>query len=263
MKKNTGFLLGIFTVVSLLAIGVFAQQDLTRYAWELTRLNGRNMADSNAVIDFDPTKNAFTGNAGCNKMFGSYTVKGGTIRFSKVGTTKMFCAKPGVMKDEAEFIRALGAAARYSIAGEKLRVYAGKKKVLEFAKVHPAVSLMSTALAEKKWYLDGQPLPASTASPEGAFIVFDDQKGSAGGNTGCNVFGGSYKVDDKQSIAITEVISTMRACIENDRMDTERKFLDGLRRANRYDIDEGVLSLYEGKTRLLTFTGYDRNSLLK
>jgi heat shock protein HslJ len=253
MKTNFVLLLIAF---SILTTGVFAQRNLTRSAWELTQLNGRDMSDSNAFLTFDQAKKGFSGNAGCNRMFGSYSVNGSAIRFSGIGTTKMFCNKPGVMKNEAAFTRALASATRYSISRDTLRIYAGRKKILEFEKQFPSVSLSSTVLAEKKWYLDARPA-GKTPSPEGAFIVFDETKKSAGGNTGCNVFGGSYEVDvDK--ISITDIISTMRACVEDDRMNVERTFLDGLRKADRYDIEDNTLSLFAGKTLLLTFTGYDK-----
>lgn len=224
----------------------------------MTELNGRRMRDSNAGISFDDSKNGVSGNAGCNRFFGSYTVRGTSIKFSKIGTTKMFCSKPGIMKDEADFTRALAAATRYSISRDKLRIYSGKRKVMEFEKLMPSVSLMTTALAEKKWFLDGQKEGKPTASKDAPFIVFDEKKGSAGGNTGCNVFGGSYEAKGDK-LSITEVISTMRACIEDDRMDQERTFLDGLRKTARFDFKDDQLFLYDEKDKLLlTFTGYSK-----
>ena len=89
---------------------------------------------------------------------------------------------------------------------------------------------------------------------KGAFINFDAAKGSAGGNSGCNVFGGEYTVNGEK-IAITDVVSTMRACIEDDKMAVERDLFDGLRTANRFEISDGRLRLYRGRTLLLTFRG--------
>jgi heat shock protein HslJ len=258
MKKNIGLILIAFSIISILTTGVFAQPRLTKYAWELTQLNGRDMGHSNASLYFDEAKKGFNGNAGCNRMSGSYSVNRNAIKFSKIITTKMFCSKPGVMQEEADFTRALSAATRYTITRETMRIYSGRKKILEFQRQYPSITLTSSVLVAKKWFLDGQPAPKSTKVPQGAFIAFDKVKGSVGGNTGCNVFGGSYKADGDLNLTITDVISTMRACIEDDRMDTERKLLDGLRKADRYDIEDDTLSLFAGKTLLLTFTGYDK-----
>jgi len=58
-----------------------------------------------------------------------------------------------------------------------------------------------------------------------------------------------------RSISITEIISTMRACIEDERMDLERGFLDGLRAADRFVIQADKMSLYQRNELLLTFVG--------
>ena len=257
MKKHIGSWLKLFAIIALFNIGIFAQRNLTDPYWELTVLNGRRMDDSNAYLNFDAAKKKISGNAGCNSFFGSYSVRSNSIKFSKIGTTKMFCTKPGVMKDENEFIRALSAATRYAVTRKTLSIYEGRKKILEFKEQPIKLSLATTILAEKKWFLDGVKEREPDASKDVPFIVFDEDKGSAGGNTGCNVFGGSYSVKE-YSLSITEVISTMRACIEDDRMDTERNFLDGLSRTTRFELKDDQLLLYEKDKLLLTFTGYDK-----
>ena len=112
-------------------------------------------------------------------------------------------------------------------------------------------------LEDKKWLLEalnGKQVPVAGAS---AFIVFDAKKGSAGGNTSCNVFGGSYKAGG-ESIVITDIILTMRACEEDERMTIEREFLDGLQKATRYEIKRGTLYLFRGRSLLLTLRGTDK-----
>jgi heat shock protein HslJ len=169
----------------------------------------------------------------------------------------MFCVKPGLMKDEAEFTSTLAAATRFSIYRGTLRIYSGKKQTLQFKMMPITLSSFTNVLAQKKWYLDGQKERKSTPALEPAFIVFDIEKGSAGGNTGCNTLSGKYKIEfDK--LTITHIISTERACTEDDSMDTERKLLDGLRKTTRLDIKEDQLLLYEKDALLLTFTGYDK-----
>jgi heat shock protein HslJ len=86
------------------------------------------------------------------------------------------------------------------------------------------------------------------------FINFNAAKGSAGGNSSCNAFGGDYVVTGN-SLAFKSIISTMRACIEDNRMSTERSFLDGLQATDRYEIKDGMLNLYKGDTLLLALRG--------
>ena len=90
------------------------------------------------------------------------------------------------------------------------------------------------------------------------FLSFDKAKGSAGGNTGCNSFGGSYETEGKDKIRISDTISTMRACIEDNRMEVERGFMDGLQTTDRYELEGTSLRLYEGETLLLEFEGKDK-----
>jgi heat shock protein HslJ len=109
-------------------------------------------------------------------------------------------------------------------------------------------------LEDRKWMLETIGNRRSTVSVRDAFVNFDDQKRSAGGNTGCNVYGGSYTTRNA-TISITEIMSTMRACEEGDRMDVETALLNGLRNANRYEIRDDRLYLYRGNNLLLTFRG--------
>ena len=94
-----------------------------------------------------------------------------------------------------------------------------------------------------------------TGDGETPFLSFDKEKGSAGGNTGCNVFGGSYEVTSESSIRIYDTISTMRACIEDDRMAVERKFMDALLEVDRFVVDGEALRLYKGEEMRLEFRG--------
>jgi heat shock protein HslJ len=90
------------------------------------------------------------------------------------------------------------------------------------------------------------------------FLSFDKEKGSAGGNTGCNVFGGSYEEEAEGKIRIFDTVSTMRACIEDNRMEVEREFMDALQSANRYEIDGTALKIFDGETLLLEFSGKEK-----
>jgi heat shock protein HslJ len=251
--------LKISIVIAIFSAGIFAQE----YSGKLVELNGQKVTNSKAFIDLKFRTGSMTGNAGCNRMFGSFSARGNSIKFSGIGTTRMFCTKPaGVMKQEAEFTRALGAATRYQVNGGTLRIYAGRRQVLKFQRVYDTVTggpaipvdMNSINLEDRKWVLDRKYSGIDENSSAAPFINFDKAKGSAGGNTGCNVFGGSYTVAGN-NIAISEIMSTMRACIEDDRMNAERKFLDGLRIADRFEIKGRELSLYKASALLLKFQG--------
>lgn len=84
-----------------------------------------------------------------------------------------------------------------------------------------------------------------------AFIRFDDEKKSAGGNGGCNGFGGDLEKNGSK-IKISNVISTKMYC-ENG-SDVENKFLSRLERVNNYEIKNGKLFLKKDDKILLEFT---------
>ena len=50
----------------------------------------------------------------------------------------------------------------------------------------------------------------------------------------------------------------MRACEEDGKMQLEREFLDGLRRANRFEIRHNRLQLFRGQRLLLTLRGENK-----
>lgn len=262
MKKNylnSG--LKLLAVIGLLAVGIFAQGgragSLGEKRWELTEINGRRVSGSKAFLEVDASQARFSGNAGCNRMFGAVSVTGRNIDFGSVGTTRMFCGGSGVMKLEADFTRALERVTRYERTGNNLALYARNRLLLKFRSAggnsnSGGGNNSAARLEDRKWVLESiknRPLPKVEAAP---FVNFDQAKGSAGGNTGCNVFGGNYAASG-ETIGFSRIVSTMRACIEDERMNVEREFKNGLDTANRYEIKAGKLYLYRNRTLLLAF----------
>jgi len=73
-------------------------------------------------------------------------------------------------------------------------------------------------------------------------IGFED--GSVGGNSGCNSYGGIYKIEGS-SIVISGLVSTLMACIEPVN-GQEAEFLRALSEAASYEIAGGLLLLKDG-----------------
>ncbi len=256
MKK----LIYTFAIVLFGSIGAFAgPADIDGIQWTLTYANGRNVTSAIAYFEIDRTGSRFTGNTGCNRMFGSVDVRGQKIDFSGIGSTKRMCKLPDGSVSELAFLNALDKADKFARNANVLYVFDRQgRTILRFkrqVKLSPVEEPSGRRqLEEKKWVLESIRNRKTFAPIKGAFINFDAAKGSAGGNSGCNVFGGEYS-DKGDKIRITEIVSTMRACIEDDRMAIERDFFDGLRKANRYDIRDGRLRLFQGSTLLLTLRG--------
>jgi heat shock protein HslJ len=246
----------VFLVAIMIVSGISAaaqNRELGGARWDLERVNNRLVQNSSAFIEIDTANGRFTGNGGCNQIFGSVRISGPRVTFSSIGMTRRMCRlMPGAVP-ENKVVRALESTLRYQVTGRELTFYDRRgRAVLQFRR---DVNRPERAgLADRKWMLETIGTRRTSVSVSDAFVVFDEQKRSAGGNSGCNVYGGSY-YERNGSISITEIISTMRACEEGDKMDVERSLLNGLRNANRYEIRDSRLRLYRGTNLLLTFRG--------
>ena len=109
----------------------------------------------------------------------------------------------------------------------------------------------STALYNTKWSLikihgNGNEEIVNTK----AFIRFDKEKGSAGGNGSCNSFGSSPTISGNE-LSFKNVFSTKMYCEQVQQI--ENKFLGSLEKVNRYEIKDKSLFLYSDKDLLLEF----------
>ena len=259
MKK----LILIFAIVAAASLGVFAQSErIYSIQWTLTHANGKEVMNSSAYFEIDADQTKFTGNTGCNRMFGTISVTDNRIAFSNVGTTKMMCKLSAGSVPENVFLRALSKTFRYANTGNTLQFYDRRgravlrfKRLVKQAPEEPTTS--NTKLDDRKWVLESIKNRKTFVAIKGMFVSFDPQKGSAGGNSGCNVFSGDYSAT-KSKLEITGIILTMRACTEGG-MDVEREFLDWLRDTDRYEIKDGRLFLYDGNKLLLTLRGEAKN----
>lgn len=254
------FLNKIFLAVFLLAIFCAAasaknsfQIDSTQ--WVLVELKNKPVAQSRAFIEFNAAENRITGNAGCNRMFGTAEMADkNRIKFSDIGTTKMFCGQPNVMKLEKDFIDYLGQTTRYKQAGKSLSLYAGNRLLLKFKAKESSND--ETNLEEKTWRLvaiESRKLQNVSKIP---YFVFDKASGKFSGNFGCNSGAGNYEIDGEK-ILFKEIITTEMACDE-PAVSVEREFLDALSKVNRFAIEKQNLKLYAGNKLLLTFNALIR-----
>lgn len=68
-----------------------------------------------------------SGDAGCNRIIGTYTVDGSTIDIGPLATTLMYCE--GVMEAEQAFIKALERSTSFGVKKDRLKLYGPKGKV--------------------------------------------------------------------------------------------------------------------------------------
>jgi heat shock protein HslJ len=255
------------SIFGLLVIAVSAataqRQSLANAEWKLTEANGQRARQTNAMLDFDNNLTRFTGNGGCNQIFGSVTITADRMRFGQIGATKRMCKMMAGSIPEETVMRGLNATRKYSIARGELTLMDNRGRVLmKFQRADRGQGNdgnngngQANRLDDQRWALEQIGNRQTYAPIRGVFMNFDGSKRSVGGNTGCNTFGGSYTAS-RNTISMTDLISTMRACVEGGKMQTERELLDGLRRADTFELtNDNRLKLYDNGRILLTFRG--------
>lgn len=249
----------LFTLTAIIfgATAAFAQASQLRGSeWRLIEANGKATPRTSATLEFDNSGSRFTGNTGCNQMSGNAVINGRQIDLRAIATTRRACKMVAGSLTENAYLKALRETTRFRIDGNTLGLYDRRGKVvLRYARSAGEGPGDAARLDDRKWVLQQIKNRQTFVPIRGAFLNFDGGKMSAGGNTGCNVFGGNYALGPNGRIDITNVISTMRACEEGGKMAVEREMLEGLREANRFDIEGGMLKLYRNRELLLTFRG--------
>lgn len=107
---------------------------ITEKYWKLVKLAGQDVVMSEhqereAHFILKTAENRLSGFSGCNNFFGSYTLeKGNRIHFSQLGATKRAC--PNLQVSEHEFLQVFGMADNYSLNGDTLELYVGRRAPL-------------------------------------------------------------------------------------------------------------------------------------
>ncbi|WP_067050400.1 META domain-containing protein [Methanofollis ethanolicus] len=195
-----------------------------------------------------------TGSAGCNHYFGSYTVDGAEMTVGALGSTEMYCEKPGVMEQESTYLRLLGTVASFSIEGEELTLLdANGTKVLMFAKAAPPEP---KPLVGTNWTLEslhtGDAVSSVIAGSEITAIFGED--GKVAGSAGCNRYFASYNLSGS-SLTFGPAGSTKMTCAEPEGiMKQESTYLGLLEAVKSYTLEGDRLSLQdENGTAVLDF----------
>lgn len=83
------------------------------------------------TLTLESVSKKLTGNTGCNQMFGSFTTEQNKIRFSGIGSTKMYCE--GV--NESAYTSSLEKVASYRFDNNKLSFFDEKgQELLRFTR---------------------------------------------------------------------------------------------------------------------------------
>jgi putative lipoprotein len=101
----------------------------------------------------------------------------------------------------------------------------------------------------------GSPTPAVAGGSQASITFKED--GTLSGNSGCNGFGGEYKVSGDQ-VTFSGLVSTLMACAE-PLMAQEGTMFTVLNGASAYNVQGGVLTITKDGT-VLNFTAGEAQS---
>ncbi len=249
--KNGSTFVGAAVLSLVSAIFAMGQSvETSNQKWALTAINGKPVVSTKAYIEIDKEKGRFTGSTGCNRMFGGIAANE-RLKFGAVGMTRMACLEGDVSKVESEFMAALAKVTEIREGGATLEMLDGSSVLLSFKS---STTSSEIKLADKKWILESIKGNGIKLTSELPFVNFDTKEMRLSGNTGCNVFGGGFTITGNKFDA-SQMMSTLRACEEEDRMTIERRVLDGVEKADSFEIKGGKLTFFEGRELLLTFRG--------
>jgi len=88
-------------------------------AWQVATFAGQSpLTEHPITFEFD-TEGNIAGDASCNRFGGSCQIEGDKIQVGRLRSTRRAC-EPHVMEQEYKFLALLGAAATWSLDGDKL-----------------------------------------------------------------------------------------------------------------------------------------------
>jgi heat shock protein HslJ len=104
--------------------GRTASPSLEEIYWRLVELNGRpavnNAGELRAHLRFTRDSARVVGSTGCNRLTGTFTRNGTTLRFGPTATTRMACLDSRLNVQERTLLAALQGTARHEVAGDTL-----------------------------------------------------------------------------------------------------------------------------------------------
>jgi len=100
--------------------GISLDEPIEGPVWRLAQLGDEPVGQSDAQIQFDRSSGRVSGSGGCNRVSGSFTRSGITLKIGQLASTRMACADPTRGANEAQFLSALQSTASYRLAPGRL-----------------------------------------------------------------------------------------------------------------------------------------------
>ena len=207
-------------------------------------------AGSEPTAEFGADGVTISGSTGCNLYSGRAAIGEGTISVTEMAVTERACVAREVMDQEALFLDALTGIDSFTLAGRVLELD-GPQHSVSFVEPPPVEDAM---LGGTAWSLDtliDGDAATSVVNNMPASLTLDVATASISGTTGCNGFGGAFKVNGT-GLAITDMNWTEIAC-EPDVMRQEAFVLEILQNAGSYRIAGDRLTIVGSQGQSLVY----------
>lgn len=207
-------------VTLTLAFGLIANTAMTQEIegkyWKATELAGKPTpaqdANREAHLTFQPGGRV-SGSDGCNRITGSYELKGEAVTFPKMAGTQMACVDIGDL--DRAFKDALNSATRLTVAGDRLELFdASGKRLAAFAGRAPG-SAPPTGLAGTSWRLvkfQGSDDRTLTPDDSDNYTIEFSDGGRLTARIDCNRGRGTWKSSGENQIQFGPLALTRAMC---------------------------------------------------
>ena len=133
--------LALFALLPLIACATGTPRSpaspLENTAWRLVELGGQPALpgpnQNQPQLRFTGDSLRVVGSTGCNRLSGSYTRDGASLRFGPAITTKMACVDQRLNEQETRFLAALRATERHEIQSDTLTLIGASGPLARFA----------------------------------------------------------------------------------------------------------------------------------
>lgn len=193
-----------------------------------------------SLIDIRLSGGKFSGTAGCNGYFGSYSTAGDKLNIvGSIGSTMKQCPEP-VMEQEHTYLTLMSGVSSYHIDDDTLVLLNHEQQPILKYRVQQPAELERTfwqAVAINNG-LGGVVSSASTELTDAQFL-----DGKLTGNAGCNQYSAGYTLEENK-ITIGPVMTTRMHCPEpTDIMQQEQQYLDAITGTRILTLDTSTLEL--------------------
>ncbi|SCK11498.1 Heat shock protein HslJ [Variovorax sp. HW608] len=179
------------------------------------------------------------GFSGCNRFFGSYTLKQpDRLVIGRLAGSMMAC-EDNAMKVEGAVHKALAGSFRPVLTGDRLALMSERGETVLSFKAEPKPSLVGLR-SSVTGFNNGRQAVVSLAPDTTISMSFGE--GVVRGFAGCNTFQATYAADGKR-IAVGPIATTRRTCADAV-MAQERQFLAALKSTTTWDFSGALLDMH-------------------